>query len=394
MLEIGRTGQLYVVAEGTYATHPTHASADAVRHINFKPTLDPKNKRHSAEKKSTPGRAVRFDGRVSAAWDLSALLRPSGTLNTLPEASEILEAAFGTKQNITLSTTVNAGTGAVGGATLGSTTGLLVGQGVLITCPDGKKRVRRILTLPGANVVTWAPNLPAGQQPADAAAVKGLITYRLSTALALSLSISHYLKKTDASTAGMKRGILGGVVDKFVLTFDANGEAQFQASGPAANMTTGTTPAQPGAFTTVGGNPPSGFSLSELAIGNTTTVKWKKVMFDMSNSMKLRNDEGGSGITGIATEAYRVGYRDVAVGLDMHVEDETLVYDATEAGTNVALMLQHGFTEGMIHALSLPQVEFKVPDQDDTDDEHQWGFKGMALESADGQNDEAFLYIA
>ena len=390
MLELGRLGQLYAVIEAAYGTHPGHAATDALRHINFKPTFDPKNKRNSQEKKQSPGRVVRFDGRETASWDLSALLRPSGTLNTLPEASEILEAAFGSKTSTVLNTTVNAGTGLVGGATLASGAGLSVGQGVLITCPDGKKRIRRLLTVAGA-VVTWYPNLPVGQNPADGAAVKGLITYRLTTANAISLALCHYLKKTDGATAGMKRGILGGVIDKFSLTLDADAEAQFQVSGPAATMTTGTTPAQPGAFTTVGGNPPSGLS-SELYLAHTS-AKWKKLMFELTNGMKLRNDEGGTGSTGRAIEAYRAGYRDIAIGLDMVAEDETLIYDTAETGGTTPLFVQHGFTEGMCHALAVPLVEFKVPDQDDTDEEQQWPFKGMALESADGQNDEAFLYL-
>lgn len=384
MLQLGRFGQVYVVAESAFATHPGHASADAVRHINFQASYDPKNKRHSPEKKQSPGRVVRFDGRETAALTaLECLLRPSGTLNTLPEASEIIEAAFGSKTNTALSTTIASGA-AVGGCTLTSGAGLAVGDFLSVVVSSVKYAVR--LTSVAGAVVAWAPNLPSA--PSVGAVVKCGITYKLTTALALSLSISHYLKKTDAS-AGFKRGLLGVGIDKLSLMFDANEEARFTASGPAKTQTTGSTPAAPGAFTTVGGNPPSGMT-SRLVIGTATEAKFLKLQAELNNGLKVRNDESA---TSAATELFRVGRRDITLGLDMRLEDETLIYDQAEAGTNLAVFLQQGFTEGNILALALPQVEFKVPDTDDGDEEVNWPFKGMALESADGANDEAYLAI-
>src|SRR6185295_2501900 len=187
-LQLGRQGQLYAVAESTFGTVPAFASADAIRHLNVGFSFDPKNRVHSAEKKTSPGRFVRFDRREIASWTLEALLRPSGTLNTLPEASEIFEAAFGSKTNLTLSTTVASG-GTVNGCVLTSATGVVAGTtSLLITCPDGKKRVRTVATLVSATV-TWTPALPTGQVPANGAAVKGCTTYNLSTVLTASLAI-------------------------------------------------------------------------------------------------------------------------------------------------------------------------------------------------------------
>lgn len=389
--ELGRQGRLYAGLHSAYGDTPSPASADAIRHIQFLTSHDPTNKRNSPEKKSSPGQVVRFTGRESAGLrQLTCLLRPSGTLNTLPEASEILEAAFGSKSNVTLSTTVTAGTGALGGATLASGTGIVAGTSfALITCPDGKKRARRIITSPGGGVVTWSPNLPSGQIPADGAAVKLGTTYKLTTPNALSLWFAHYLKKTDNSTAGLKRLVRGVTIDRFSLSFDANEEPQFTASGPGQTVLTGgSVPSQPGAFTTVGGNPPSGLT-GELSIGNNP-YDFTKLGIELVNNNIVRNDEYGYSQ---ARDAYRRGSLDVSLSLDAFVEDEAVIYDSAESGANLGVMLQTGFTEGNIIAIHAPQVEFKVPDTDDPDEEVNWPFKGMALESADDANDQIFLAL-
>jgi hypothetical protein len=383
MLQIGRQGQLYVVREVSYGVHPTHAAADAVRHLNFLPTFDPKNKADSAEKKTSPGRAVRFDRKESATLNtLEALIRPSGTLNTVPEADEIFEAVFGAKTNVTLSTTVSSG-GTTTGATVASAGTLAINDFVEIT-RGGVRYLRRLTAVAGA-VLTWTPALPTAVQNGEA--VKGCLTYKLTTALAISLAISHYLKKTD-QTAGFKRGLLGAGMDRFTAMFDANEEARFTVSGPAKTQTTGATPAQPGAFTTVGGNPPSGLT-AELVIGSTT-AKFLKAQAEITNGLKVRNDESGQTS---ATELYRAGRRDLVLGLDMRAEDEALIYDTAETGGVVPVHLQQGAAEGAMFAFQWPNVEFKVPDTDDPDEEVNWPFKGKPLESADGANDECFFAI-
>lgn len=391
MLQIGRQGQLYVVTESTYGTIPTLNATDALRHKSIRMPFDNFNRRTILEKKQSPGHttAQRTAQRKRAEGTLEAILRPSGTLNTVPECDEVLTAAFGSKTNITLSTTVNAGTGAVGGATLAATTGLAVGDFVLITCPDGKRRLRQLLTIPGGGVVTWAPNLPAGQAPADSAAVKGVITYKLTTALAISLSAAHYLKFTDLS-AGRKRALKGWVIDKLGLAFDANDDPMFTASGPAKNVDDA--PSQPGSFTTVGGQPPSGIT-GELLIGDTA-FPFLKLALEITNAMGLRNAPGREEYgTDAATEAYRAGRREVSVSLDARAETDATLYDVAEAGTFPALFKQTGFTEGNCLAIRCPQVEFPVPDTDDPDTEVTDPYKGMALESADGANNEIYLAI-
>lgn len=392
MLQIGRQGQLYVVTESTYGTIPTVNATDALRHIDFTANFDNVNRRTIMEKKASPGTitAARTAGRKKADYSLEAILRPSAALNTVPECDEILAAAFGTKTNVSLSTTVNVGTGAVGGATLASVTGLAVGDFVLITCPDTKKRLRQILTLPGGGVVTWAPNLPSGQQPADGAAVKGVITYKLTTALAISLSLAHYLKFTDG-TAGRSRAVKGAVADKLNLVFNANDDPKLTVSGPAKLVEA--PPAQPGAFTTVGGQPPSGLT-GDLLIGNTA-FPFMELGVELTNGLVLRNGEGREEYgQDAATEVYRAGRREIALTIEARAETDATLYDLTEAGTFAGLFSQTGYTEGNCLAIRCPNAEFPPPDQDDPDDEVSDSYKGWARESADGANDEIFLALA
>lgn len=384
-IEIGRRGKLYVKTESAYGeTLSAHASSDAVRHLNLGFTTDPFNRVTSQEKKATPGHATRFDRKVTAELaTLEALVRPSGTLNTLPEASEILEAAFGSKTNVTLSTTI-----AVGGAgtttadTLTSGVGLAVGDALLITHQNGSKYVRFLTAInTGTGVAVWAPALPSALS--DGQAVKGCITYKLTTALAVSLAVAHYLDT-------FKRALVGVGINSFALTFDANEEPRFTASGPAKEQFTGGgVPTVPGAFTTVGGNPPSGL-VGDLYV-NDTELKFKKFTATINNGLTVRNSEYGQSK---ASELYRNQRRGVDFSLDTWAETEATLYDLSEAGTRPTLMKQTGRTEGNIVALYMPKIEPKVPSTDDPDTEVSWGFSGMALESSDGQNDEVLLAIA
>src|SRR4051812_32659834 len=102
MVQLGRQGQLYRVIEGSFGGGFGCAAGDAIRHLNFTPQFDPKNREHNPEKKTGPGRFARFDRRETGAFSLEAFLRASGTLNTVPECDEELTAAFGTKRNVTL----------------------------------------------------------------------------------------------------------------------------------------------------------------------------------------------------------------------------------------------------------------------------------------------------
>lgn len=383
-VQIGRIGQMYAKKETTYGTVPSLAVGNACRHkaITF-PGSDVKNKRMITEKQQSPFSLVTqmTDGRTSASFNLSAILRPSGTINTVCELDPFLECAFGAKTNTTLSTTVGAGTGTVGGATLASGTGTAVGLPVLITCPDGKKRARFLTAAnTGTGVVTWAPNLPTGQEPADGAAVKLGTVYSLTAQNLLSLSIAHYLKNTDAS-AGLSRVMSGGVVEKFSIAFDANDDPLVTISGPGKLLSASAAPSQPGGFTMVGSQPPSGIT-GELVMVNSA-LKFMKMSIELSNGIKVRNESYGYSS---AEESYRAGRADITCSLDVRAESQTL-YDLAVAGTNAGVFLQTGFTEGNIIAVRMPNVLFTVPDTDDPDEEVSFPYKGKALETTDAALD-------
>ena len=381
-IPIGRKGQVYLKKEAAYGVEETLAATNALRHIELGFGFDPFNRVTSPEKKQSPGPANRFDRKKSAELStLVALLRPSGTLNTLPEIDPLLEAGFGSLTNVTLSTTVSASPApTTTTATVASAGALAVGDAVLIAVTgQSSSPFVRVLTVVAGAALTWAPALPAA--PASGDAVKGGITYVLTTDLAVSLTIAHYL-------SGFKRELLGAGVNQVTLGFDANEEPRMTVSGPAKEQLSGTTQAQPGAFTTVGGNPPSGL-VGELLIGNTSYL-FKNLEVSLANGLAVRNSEYG--VNG-ATELYRQGRREITLSLEAFAETEATLYDLAEAGTNVSVLKQTGRTEGSIVGLYLPKVEFKVGETDDPEEEVSWSFSAMALESVDGANDEISLAL-
>jgi len=494
-LNIGRKGKLFAKIEaGGYGVSETLAAINAVRHIDLGMSWDPYARVTSPEKKQTPGPVNRFDRRSAASFNLrSALLRPSGTLNTLPEIDPFLQAGFGSKTNVTLSTTCTpkAVVGALAGAGAGNvddgaheyyvaftdaggqtkvsaattvtvvdkvtdgkvaisaipigptgtltrelfrtaagltgvanaqalasvadnvtttyedntadaglgaalvntdasglltTTGgfvadagaLAVGDGILIT-RNSVRYARKVTAIATTNL-TWAPALPTAVIADEA--VKGAITYTLTTDLSLSLTAAHYL-------TGFKREQNGIGIDRLSLIFDGTEEARIAASGPAKTQLSGTTQAEPASFTTVGGNPPTGM-VGELYLDAVLALH-KTLSVELTNNLVARHIEAG---TSAPSEMYRGGRREIAVSLETFAETEADLYDLAEAGTPVALFRQNGRTEGNIVAVYAPRVEFQVPETSDDDEAVNWPFSGVALESADGQNDELTMILA
>lgn len=379
-LNLGRTGRLYYKKESSYAnTGVTFSATDALRHIALQMAFQPFNRVISPEKTAAAGVASRFDRRQSAALEsLEAVLRPSGTLNTLSDADEIFECAFGAKTNVTLATTVSSG-GTTTGATLASAGTLAVGDGVLIT-RSGVKYVRILQSVAGA-VVTWAPALPTAVTNGES--VKGTVSYKGTTALALSLAFAHY-------TTNYNRLLLGVGANELTLKFDANEEPRFELSGNAADMkVVSGVPSDPGTFTPVGTIVPSGL-VGELLV-NDTVYKFKHYEAMVNNTLAVRNQEYG---VAIATESYRNGKREVKISLETFVENQTVLHDLSVAGTPCSILKQTGRTEGSIIACWSPKVDFDVPETDDPDEALSWSYEGTALASADGNNDELTLVLA
>jgi hypothetical protein len=387
-LNISRQGRVYGKLEAAgYGTLQTLAGANALRHVDLSFNYDPFNRVDSPEKKTGPGLATRFDRRTSAGLaGLTALLRPSGLLNTFPEASFLLEAAFGSKTNVTLATTILSGA-LVGGCTLTAAGTLAVGDGVLlIDNTTGLKHVRRLLSVAGA-AVTWAPDLP--NAPINGSAVKGGISYKLVTDMgsALAFVLLHVLP-------GFRRELRGIGADKIAVMFDANEEPRVTVSGPAQQqLSDAAAIADPGTFTTVGGNPPSG-RVGDLYIGTSgVAYLFRKFSFEFTNALMIRNQEYG---VNLGTELYRKDRRAVTCKLDAFVETAAKLYDVAKAGTfstASGVFKQTGRTEGNIVAVALPKVDWKVPDTSDGDTEAEWSFSGVAAESADAANDECAMFL-
>jgi len=200
-------------------------------------------------------------------------------------------------------------------------------------------------------------------------------------AVVSALTIAHYL-------TGFKRELLGCGLDSFALALDANAEPQVTVSGPAKDQLTGTAQAAPAAFTTVGGNPPSGI-IGETWI-NSTLYLMKSLNVSFTNSLNARNTEYG---VRLPTELNRNGLREISVSLEAWAETEATLYDLTEAGSFSSVLTQTGRTGGSIVTVWMPKVDFSVPSQTDEDGEIGWGFQGQALESVLGSNDELKVCI-
>jgi hypothetical protein len=382
-LSIGRKGRVFIKKEVSYGVDPTLAAADAVRHVNIQMQFDPKARVDSPEKKRSPGVAYQFDRRVVANLTaFEGILRPSGTLNTVPELDPVLEALFGSETNVVLSTTITTGATTTV-LPLTSVTGLAVGGAVAATIGT-KKYVRVITDITGSDV-TVAPALPSA--PADGAAVKSCLVYKLTSDLAISLFVAHYLD-------GFGRNLDGVGIDQATITLDGTEEARISCSGPARwqRSTDDTDPAfaaEPGSFTYVGGNPPTGMQ-GELRVGDTAYLH-KSLELTIANALAVRNEEAGN--EGLATEVYRNGRRAINGTLEAFVETPGTLYAPAKAGTTVSLFRQNGWTEGNILALYMPRAYVKPASQDDGDEAVTWSFEFQALETADDENDELTLIL-
>lgn len=376
-LPISTRGRLYAKTESSYGDAAvTFSATDALRHITSQFRFDPFNRVSTPEKKASAGNFARFDRRITAELStLEAVVRPSGTLNTLPEGDDVYKNALGAVTNVTLNTTVSSG-GTTTGATLASAGSLAVGDAVVIT-RNSVKYIRILQTVAGA-AVTWAPALPTSVVNGEA--VKGCITYKLTSDLTGTLAFFHLVDT-------FKRLLIGTAADRLSLNFDANEEGRFTLSGPAQRQLTTGLPSDPVTFTAVGGNAPSGL-VGELVIGGTAYLD-KLVRFEIDNKFKVRNEEQGN--NGLATGAYRVGTREVSVAIEAFAETQATLYDLAVAGTNVSVLKQTGRTEGNICAVFCPSVEFKVPETSDGDDEATWSFQGTALESTLNAGNEITL---
>jgi hypothetical protein len=376
IIQIARLGKLFIGEEATYGVAPTLTAANAFRHIEYTHSHN-NNRSNSLEKRGTPGLLDRFSRHIEAGVNLSsAYLSPSGTIGTEPEGKLIFLNGMGAKRVGTVSTTV-ASSPTTTGATLTTGTGLTTDDFVAINCTGGSAPglyVRKLTSVAGA-VVTWAPALP--QAPVATNTVKAGVAYSLANTLPKSLTFARYLPNLSYEHNG-------AVLDKLSFMFDGNDEAKFSCSGPAKAQAS-SAQAQPGSFTTVG-SPVTGIAGSLFINGVAEDIL--KVNAEINNAMKLDNETFG---TDRARNYYRVGRRDVTLGLDLRLSDDTTVYDAALAASDVSLIVQCGTVEGRICGIYCPRLEFDVPDVPDGDGDLTLGFKAVAKETIG--NDELYLFF-
>lgn len=375
--QLGRLGRLLVAEEATYGVTPTLLATMAMRHLNFVPTYNPKNRVMSEEKRQTPGYGARFDRRTTAGWNLSsAYLRPSGTIKTIPECAKILEHGLGSVVVGTLTSAVQAApaptpiTFTLAG---GAGANITVGEFVLINLAGGASpgNYARVVTGKSTDEITVSPALPYAPSAGDT--VKSGVTYKLATDIAKSLSFARYLP--DISFV-----LKGGVVNELALRFNNNEEVQFSATGPGMEQTQ-PAPAIPG-FTTVGGNPPSGL-VGGLML-NGTAYPFLTGEIALVNNLELQNEEYG---TSKAKGFFRNGFREVTFSLEARVTDVMTVYALAELVSNFELFIQTGATEGNVVAVRAPKCEFEqVPDTPDDNTALAWSYAGVCLETTG--NDE------
>lgn len=387
---LGRTGLVYAKEESTYASAPTFAATDAIRHLGVKLAFNPRQPAPSPERKTHPSQIVLYNRRQAADWELKTQMYPSGTLNTVPELAPFLKNGLGTVANTTLSTTLS-GTPTTTTGTVGSATGLAASQMIQITIASGGNAGvyhRWLTSATSGTSLVWTPALPGA--PVSGDAVKGIVTYSPATALAKSLDIAHYPQAPAASTPA--REMLGCVVDKLQFDFDSNLEPMATFSGPAQGFA-GSSPtwaaqAAPGAFTTVGSESGIPSGLTGYFYYGGTLYEIEKLQIVVNNAMDLQNTALG---TNKAAAYFRKGKRKVDVKIDAKISDDTTIWTPSLATSSNALFLQLGTTSARIWSIYMPAVTLtNAPDFGDNDETNNWSFQGQAL-GVSG-NDE--LYVA
>lgn len=376
--QIGRVGRVYGAQESSYGTSGVLAATDAFRHLNLRFNQNIRNRVNSPERHAHPSQIHRFTRRRTADYMVSGILYPSGTINTVSDLDFALEAVFGQKTNVTLSTTVSASPSPTATVfTLASVTGLAANQPILINATNGGRQVRWITGLTGSEV-TVAPALSAAPTAGDS--VKGCIGYKLATALGSSLYFAHYLTSHSYEMNGC-------APENFKLTFDNNGEPMFELSGPAQKRTRNAQ-ADPATFTTAGTTPPSGLS-GALRVGSAAE-EFLKLSIELRNGIALDNVAFG---TSQAQAMYRDGKREVLVNIETMVSNDVTLLDAAENTTDLQALVQCGTTEGSIIALLIPALELDTPDDPNADGTMVHSFRGLAKASSTG-NDELYLAVA
>ncbi len=101
---------VFVTRETTYATAVAPANGDylltkSLTMVNSNPLLNP------PEKVISSGQTIGVSGRKSATWNLSCLIRPSGTAGTPPDLQLLIESVLGAAATVSAGVSVTFPTG-------------------------------------------------------------------------------------------------------------------------------------------------------------------------------------------------------------------------------------------------------------------------------------------
>jgi hypothetical protein len=169
--------------------------------------------------------------------------------------------------------------------------------------------------------------------------------------------------------------------------FDSNLEPMFDVSGPGAEMLASGAQAQPGAFTTVGGESiiPSGLTGSFLWGG--TVYQIEKMQIDIDNAMDVQNTALG---TSKAAAYFRKGKRMVTVKVNAKVSDDLTLWTPSLTAGQGTMFIQIGTTATRMWAAYIPVAQIMAPaDVPDNDETNNWDFTFQALGVLG--NDELYL---
>ncbi len=382
--ELGRNFRVYDALESAYGTIPTLGSTDAIRHTGGSLKHNPFNYQNAPTRYRAATLTERRVRRETAEAVLRGEFWPSGTINTVPDHDAILTDVIGSKTNVVLSTTVEASPAPTSTVfTVASATGLAVGGAVLVNATSGGRQVRRITGVSTAEI-TVAPALSAA--PASGDTVKSCVVYKLAD---LNVPVSHTMA---AYGINRKYEVNGWILDKLTLEFDSNGEITWEVSGPAKTRKKGASvQAEPGAFTTVGTAIPSGL-VGSLRLG-AAAEEFVKAKLELTNGHALQNNAYG---TSSPQGAFRKSqFRTARFSVTTQASDDVTIFDASEAGTTQAGLLQTGITEGQIIAIYFPTWQIDEPPGHDLGgvEDYMEEFSGQLLGSSTG-NDEFSLILA
>lgn len=318
---------VFVTRESTYATAVAPANGDyllckSLSMQNQSPLLNP------PEKVISSGQTIGVSGRRSASWDLSCLVRPSGSAGTPPDMQLLLESVLGAAATVS--------------------------AGVSVTFPTGPSNL-------GLNL--WRYRDPAGMTQQVAIG-----------AIANSMSLNCQDGFIEASFGGSARWIL-----------DSNNLASTAAAGKGGLSSIAARPSAP-----VGSGEPLNSFVGSLAMdGITYDVRNLRVNVDakraIDNSVLFKGAFGGDPAADLKQVTFELTIP------DNDSSELNALKAKCAAGTTWALALVCGGTAGSIMTVNLARIRTDAINFDDSALTWGCVMRGQTYLSAASASDECTI---